>query len=312
MSASSSGPPPPARADVHAGGAVLWRGDPADPEVALVHRPAYDDWSIPKGKRRRGEQLVVTACREVAEETGYAVALGSPLPAQDYLVRGRRGETLTKHVRLWTARAGHGTPRPGPEVDELRWLPLAAARAMVTAERDETVLAAVDRPALTATTVLLAARLPRTATPPRAGGDLTHLLDLVRCFAPQRLLTAESTGCLRTAVPLATALRLPLEPSAVLHRKAQPGRADAAVRSLRQLGVDGGGLVVAGASVVAALTRDLAAVDGLPLPWAGADRGGVWALRLCGGRLLSAEYLLPTRPGSLPLTQRRTAALTGR
>ena len=59
------------RAMVLAAGGVLWRGDADDPEVALVHRPQYDDWSLPKGKAKPGEHLLVTALREVSEETGY-------------------------------------------------------------------------------------------------------------------------------------------------------------------------------------------------------------------------------------------------
>ena len=54
---------------VLAAGGVLWRGDPARPELALVHRPKYDDWSLPKGKAKTGEHLLVTALREVTEET---------------------------------------------------------------------------------------------------------------------------------------------------------------------------------------------------------------------------------------------------
>ena len=56
---------------VLAAGGVLWRGDADDPEVAVVHRPQYDDWSLPKGKAKPGEHLLVTALREMAEETGY-------------------------------------------------------------------------------------------------------------------------------------------------------------------------------------------------------------------------------------------------
>ena len=68
-------------AKVLAAGGVLWRGDPETPgsdrEIAVVHRPKYDDWSLPKGKVDEGEQLVVTARREVCEETG-AVAVCGP------------------------------------------------------------------------------------------------------------------------------------------------------------------------------------------------------------------------------------------
>ena len=56
---------------IEAAGGVLWRGDPAGPEVALVHRPKYDDWSLPKGKLDPGEHPLLGALREIAEETGF-------------------------------------------------------------------------------------------------------------------------------------------------------------------------------------------------------------------------------------------------
>ena len=72
---------------VLAAGAVLWRpnGEPSlEPEVAVVHRPRYDDWSLPKGKVDPGETEPVTAVREVFEETGYASELGRRLAAVSY------------------------------------------------------------------------------------------------------------------------------------------------------------------------------------------------------------------------------------
>ena len=62
--------------EIRAAGAVLWRPGPAGPQVALVHRPKYDDWSLPKGKTEPGEHVLLTAVRELAEETGIRVVLG--------------------------------------------------------------------------------------------------------------------------------------------------------------------------------------------------------------------------------------------
>ena len=72
-----------------AAGAVLWRGDPDDPEVAIIHRPHYDDWSLPKGKVDPGESLPTTAAREILEETGYTVRLGKLIGKVAYPVQGR-------------------------------------------------------------------------------------------------------------------------------------------------------------------------------------------------------------------------------
>src|SRR5580693_10587153 len=95
----------PAADEVRAAGAVLWR--PAGPgvQVALVHRPKYDDWSFPKGKLEPGEHVLLAAVREVAEETALEVTLGRRLPPVQYV----SGE-VSKRVDYWVATAaGAGT-----------------------------------------------------------------------------------------------------------------------------------------------------------------------------------------------------------
>ena len=73
---------------VPAAGGVVWRpGADGDIEVALIHRPRYDDWSLPKGKLDRGEDLLTAAVREVREETGLAVVVGRRGPRVSYPVR---------------------------------------------------------------------------------------------------------------------------------------------------------------------------------------------------------------------------------
>ncbi|MGW1928204.1 NUDIX hydrolase [Streptomyces sp. NPDC001919] len=132
------------RDTVRAAGCVLWR--PAlsghGIEVALVHRPKYDDWSHPKGKRKRDESAEACALREVLEETGQTCSLGPRLPTVRYAVDGR-----PKEVDYWAARALGGMFTPNREVDRLVWLPPAAAHRRLTQARDRDLLNA-----LTATT----------------------------------------------------------------------------------------------------------------------------------------------------------------
>ncbi|MFJ4851201.1 NUDIX hydrolase [Streptomyces sp. NPDC088733] len=125
-----------------AAGAVLWRRSPVDGglEIALVHRPKYDDWSLPKGKLKRGETAVDGARREVKEETGLDCVLGVPLPSSMYAVDGR-----PKVVRYWAAEAGAGAFVPNREVDRMIWLPPVAARHRLTHERDLPVVDAFLR-----------------------------------------------------------------------------------------------------------------------------------------------------------------------
>lgn len=136
---------PPGRLEpVLAAGALTWREGRSGIEVMLVHRPRYDDWSIPKGKLDAGETFPAAAVREVAEETGYRVRLQRPLPAAVYLLPGGR----TKIVQYWaaTVRAKAG---PGPvdprEIDQVRWVPLDVAEGLLTRQSDEVCLVTLRR-----------------------------------------------------------------------------------------------------------------------------------------------------------------------
>lgn len=116
-------------------------------EVLLVHRPAYDDWTLPKGKADPGESDEDCARREVWEETGLRCALGPELPGATYEDRGGR----TKRVRYWEMTAladpaAHTAFVANDEIDALAWLPLAEAHARLTYNRDRDVLAALGRP----------------------------------------------------------------------------------------------------------------------------------------------------------------------
>jgi 8-oxo-dGTP diphosphatase len=87
-------------------------------EVLLIHRPQHDDWSLPKGKRRRGESPLRCALREVHEETGLRCTVGPELPTARY--RDRKGRS--KEVRFWAMQRASGTFRPNREVDAVRWV----------------------------------------------------------------------------------------------------------------------------------------------------------------------------------------------
>ncbi|RKN41786.1 NUDIX hydrolase [Streptomyces hoynatensis] len=121
---------------VLAAGCVLWRGTAAGGvEVALVHRPRYDDWSHPKGKLHPGEPPQSAAVREVREETGMVCVLGQPLRTVRYLAMGR-----PKEVRYWAAEAVGGGFVPNEEVDRVVWLAPAEARVQLTSPQDREVL----------------------------------------------------------------------------------------------------------------------------------------------------------------------------
>jgi 8-oxo-dGTP pyrophosphatase MutT (NUDIX family) len=124
---------------VRAAGGVVVRESADGPEVLLVHRPAYDDWSLPKGKAHQGETDEDCARREVEEETGLRCELGRELPSTRY----RDAKGRAKVVRYWAMDAGNGEARPQAEIDEVTWLPLREAKRRLTWERDQAVLDAV-------------------------------------------------------------------------------------------------------------------------------------------------------------------------
>jgi 8-oxo-dGTP diphosphatase len=130
---------------VRAAGGVVVRDGPAGPEVLVVHRPRYDDWSFPKGKRDPGETDEETALREVLEETGLACSLVAPLGE----VRYRDAHGRLKVVRYWRMApdpAGEGHFVPTAEVDALRWCGLAEAGRLLTYAHDRALLGHVEAP----------------------------------------------------------------------------------------------------------------------------------------------------------------------
>jgi len=111
-----------------------------DGRVLLVHRPRYDDWTLPKGKLDPGESWEDAALREVEEEASLRCRLGAELPATEYRVRGR-----PKRVRYWRMEAVEDLGfTPNDEVDEVRWLPADEAAELLSYERDREVLLAAE------------------------------------------------------------------------------------------------------------------------------------------------------------------------
>ena len=121
---------------MRAAGGVVVRDGPDGPEVLLVHRPAYDDWSFPKGKCEPGESDEACAVREVEEETGLRCSLGRELEPTGYI----DGRGRPKEVRYWVMTVAGGTLRFEHEIDEARWLPAGEAAGLLTYERDIGVL----------------------------------------------------------------------------------------------------------------------------------------------------------------------------
>jgi 8-oxo-dGTP diphosphatase len=126
---------------VLAAGAAVYRRGVDGAEWAVIHRPRYDDWSLPKGKLDPGEDFEQAAVREVHEEIGVAGTLGAELPS----VRYRDNKDRPKLVRYWLMEAGAGDAFvPNDEVDEVRWLPSGEASALLSYDRDRELLDAAQ------------------------------------------------------------------------------------------------------------------------------------------------------------------------
>jgi 8-oxo-dGTP diphosphatase len=122
-----------AEADVRAAGGVVVRRDGLRrARAAVIHRPKYMDWSLPKGKLEPGEEWLDAALREVEEEIGWRCEATKELPPIAYKDRKSR----KKLVRYWLMRPIEGRFEPHGEVDELRWLTWREARSLLTYEHD--------------------------------------------------------------------------------------------------------------------------------------------------------------------------------
>jgi 8-oxo-dGTP diphosphatase len=297
--------------EIRAAGCVLWQPGARGPDVALVHRPRYDDWSLPKGKCEPGEHVLETAVREVAEETGIAVVLGRRLRSTRY----QRGQQ-PKVVDYWAAQPAAAGPLadfvPNNEVDGLEWLPVPTARARLSYAHDADVLDDfASGPADTIPFILLrhAAAGSKGAWP---ADDLLRPLDaqglqdaellarLLSCFAPRQVLSSAAERCVATVRPYAAraGAAVEIEPALTV----SPGggqRPDAMLLARQRIEelVD-----VPVSAVVCAHGENLPVLlgwacarlgtktpDGPRLP-----KGGFWVLHIGGGTAVSMERYQPS------------------
>ena len=300
----------PAVREVWAGGAVLWRPGPEGrPEIALVHRPRYDDWSHPKGKLDPGEHLLTCAAREVEEETRVRAVLGRPLGEQRYPITDRDGTRAVKVVRYWAARAVDGRFVPNEEVDELAWLEPGAAAQRLTHPRDRDVLdRLLEHPDTTTVVVVRHAHAGSRAA--WSGDDRLRPLDetgrrqaqaacaVLPVFGPERVLSADLVRCVDTVAPLAARLGVPVVVEPALGDGAYEDDPDRALRRFDAIAASGRPTVLCSqGDTVPGLVSAVAARDGVRLPGkAEAAKGSAWVLSFDGGRLVDAEYVARLLP----------------
>ena len=293
-------------ATVAAAGGIVWR--PADDggiEVAVVHRPRYDDWSLPKGKLAAGEHALGAAYREVVEETGLEVIAGRRGPTTRYTVDGR-----PKRVDYWLMRCVRGSFVANDEVDQLRWLPVDAAAELCSHDHDRQVVADAARTDVPREVGVLLVRHGRAGSKQEFDGpDVLRPLDgkgrrqaqrlaaMLPVFGPTTVAAAGRVRCRETVAPLAARLGLETLEWPEFGEQEFSRDPEQALETVRRLLTGPGVTVVCsqgGAipSLLGALGVHGHGVPGLPAP---AAKGSVWAL---GGRpgALVADYYRDFEP----------------
>ena len=295
-------------AKVLAAGGLLWRGQADTPGservVAVVHRPKYDDWSLPKGKVQSGEQLIVTARREVSEETGAVAFAGQVVGEQHYRVAAG-----PKYVRYWAMRDTGGSFAEQDEVDVLRWLPVKRALRTLSYEHDRQLTQRfADTPAATATVLLV--RHAKAGQKKRwKGDDALRPLDVegkeqarrvaavAPCYGPSRILAADLARCCDTVRGISVETGVPLELEPRLAGATYAAGPQAAVDLVRELVAMGGTSVLCSqGEVIPDLIHRLADRSPVRLRRPLSRKGSIWALSFAQGSLLSADYDADLRP----------------
>lgn len=284
---------------VRAAGGLVVRWGRDGLEVLLVHRPAYGDWTFPKGKLEPGELESDAAVREVEEETGVVCLLGRELGTTAYHdARGR-----PKEVRYWVMTAPAGEPGPANEVDAVRWASLEEAAETVSYDRDRTLLGRLEEAAGGESEPVFLVRHAEAESREtwQERDELRPLIALGRRQADAlaagladldiaALVSSPYVRCVETLVPLADALALSVQEHEAL---AEGASLEAALRLVRTVAALGPVALSTHGDVQQLVVESLAEA-GVPLGGRlDIEKGSTWILDVQRGEVTAGRYVPP-------------------
>ncbi|HEY1840311.1 MAG TPA: NUDIX hydrolase [Mycobacterium sp.] len=286
---------------VLAAGGVLWRPGHREsaPEIAVIHRSRYDDWSLPKGKVDPGETEPVTAAREVFEETGHHVQLGRRIATVSYPIEQR-----TKKVQYWSARSLGGSFAPNNEVDDLVWLPAPAAIKKVSYVYDRKILRRWAKQPADTQSVLIVRHGTAGSKSRFSGDDKLRPLDKkgraqaealvaqLSSFGPTDVYAADRVRCLQTVQPLAEELGVTISNEPALTEEAYADNAKRGRRRVLQIAASHRTPVICTqGKVIPDLIAWWCERDGIRPDKSRNRKGSTWVLSLAEGRLVAADHI---------------------
>lgn len=293
---------------VFAAGAVLWRRTESGTiEIALVHRPRYDDWTFPKGKVENGEIACVAAVREVAEETGFRAVLGRSLSAVTYrLPPAKKSKRVgEKHVDYWTAEAVDGEFVPNNEVDALEWVPPKDVPAALSYEVDKDVFARFEALPADTSAVLLVRHARAGGKSGYRGDDAERPLDklgvqqaaalvpVLTAFGGSRIHCADKVRCVQTVEPWARETDTAILIDTLLTEEGYAANPESARSRALAIATTGHGVPVicSQGKVIPDLVQWWSDQDGLTLQRTRSRKASLWVLSLHDDVLVGADYI---------------------
>ena len=286
---------------VLAAGAVLWQPDPVsgDPRIAVVHRPRYDDWSLPKGKLDPGETEPVAAVREIFEETGQRAHLGRRLGTVGYPIPNG-----IKIVHYWVARSHGGDFVPGDEVDQLVWLPTREASKRLTYRADRKMVTRFAKMPADTQSVLIVRHGSAGRKARYTGDDRNRPLDAkgraqaeslvpqLLAFGASGVYAADRVRCAQTVEPVAREMDVAISLEPALTEEAYAADPKAARRRVLEIAALGGTPVICTQGrVIPYLIDWWCSRDDVRPDRSRNRKGSTWILSLAAGRLIAADHL---------------------